>query len=77
VETIAGRHSIDSVQQTAVLGTSHIIRRVMQCEAGRLSGGDHRWFKSRSSRENRRVARDNNNNKYENNNVDTNLELFH
>jgi len=49
----------------------------MQSETGTLSGGDHRWFKSRSSRKNRRVARDNNNNnnnnhKY-NNNVDTNL----
>ena len=33
LETVPGRHSIDSVQKTAVLGTSHIIRKVLQCEA--------------------------------------------
>jgi len=38
-------YRIDSLQKTAILGTSHIIRRVMQCEAWSLSGGDHRWFK--------------------------------
>ena len=27
-----GKHSIDSLQKTAVLGTSHIIRKVLQCE---------------------------------------------
>jgi hypothetical protein len=32
VETIPGKHSIDSVQKTAVLGTSHIIRKVLQSE---------------------------------------------
>jgi hypothetical protein len=31
-EAIPGKHSIDSLQQTAVLGTSHIIRKVLQCE---------------------------------------------
>jgi hypothetical protein len=31
--TIPGKHSIDSLQKTAVLGTSHIIRKVLQCEA--------------------------------------------
>jgi len=33
LEAIPRRHSIDSVQKTAVLGTSHIIRKVLQCEA--------------------------------------------
>jgi hypothetical protein len=28
---IPGKHSIDSVQKTAILGTSHIIRKVLQC----------------------------------------------
>ena len=28
-----GKHSIDSLQKTAILGTSHIIRNVLQCEA--------------------------------------------
>ena len=27
------KHSIDSLQKTAELGTSHIIRNVLQCEA--------------------------------------------
>ena len=30
---IPGKHSIDSLQKTAILGTSHIIRKIMQCEA--------------------------------------------
>ena len=33
LETVLGRHSIDSLQKTAVLGTSHTIRKVLQCEA--------------------------------------------
>jgi len=33
LETIPGKHSIDSLQNTAILGTSHIIRKVLQCEA--------------------------------------------
>ena len=33
LETIPGKHSIDSIQKTAILGTSHIIRKVLQCEA--------------------------------------------
>ena len=27
------KHSIDSLQKTAILGTSHLIRKVLQCEA--------------------------------------------
>jgi len=30
---VPGKHSIDSLQKTAILGTSHIIRKVLQCEA--------------------------------------------
>ena len=33
LETIRGKHSIDSLQKTAILGTSHIIRKVLHCEA--------------------------------------------
>ena len=33
LETVSGKHSIDSLQKTAILGTSHIIRKVLQCEA--------------------------------------------
>ena len=49
LETIPENHSIDSLQKTAILGTSHIIRKVLQCEARSLSSGDHCWFK-RSTR---------------------------
>jgi hypothetical protein len=50
LEAIRGNHSIDSLQKAAILGTSHIIRKVLQCEAWSLGGGDRRWFK-RSTRE--------------------------
>ena len=33
LETIPGKHWIGSLQKTAILGTSHIIRKVLQCEA--------------------------------------------
>ena len=33
LETAPAKHSIDSLQKTAILGTSHIIRKVLQCEA--------------------------------------------
>jgi hypothetical protein len=33
LEAVPGKQSIDSLQKTAVLGTSHIIRKVLQCEA--------------------------------------------
>jgi len=33
LEAVPGKHSIDSLQNTAILGTSHIIQKVLQCEA--------------------------------------------
>jgi len=33
LESVLGKHSIDSLQKTAILGTSHIIWKVLQCEA--------------------------------------------
>jgi hypothetical protein len=33
LEDVPGKHSIDSLQKTAVLGTLHIIRKVLQCKA--------------------------------------------
>jgi hypothetical protein len=33
LEAAPGKHSIDSLQKTAILGTSHIIRKVLQSEA--------------------------------------------
>ena len=32
LEAVPGKHSIDSLQKTAIIGTSHIIRKVLQCE---------------------------------------------
>jgi len=33
LEAVPGKHSIDSLQKTTILGTSPIIRKVLQCEA--------------------------------------------
>ena len=33
LEAVPGKPSIDSLQKTAILGTSHIIWKVLQCEA--------------------------------------------
>jgi hypothetical protein len=56
LEATPGIHLIDSLQK--IVGTTHIIRKVLQSETWILSGGDHRWFK-RSTREKRPVTRDN------------------
>ena len=32
LEAIPGKHSIDSLQKTAILGTSHVIRKVLHCD---------------------------------------------
>ena len=32
LEAVPGKHSTDSLQKTAILGTSHIIRKVLQSE---------------------------------------------
>jgi len=33
LEAVPGKYSIDSLQKTAMLGTSDILRKVLQCEA--------------------------------------------
>ena len=33
LEVVPGKRLIDSLQKTAILGTSHVIRKVLQCEA--------------------------------------------
>ena len=33
LEAVPEKHSIDTLQKTSILGTSHIIRKVLQCEA--------------------------------------------
>jgi hypothetical protein len=52
LETIPRKHSIESLQKTAVLGTSHIIRKVLQSETLSVGGGVHHWFKRKSTRKN-------------------------
>jgi hypothetical protein len=56
LEAIPGKHSIDSLQKTAILATSHIIHKVLQSEVCNLSRGDHYWFK-RNTKEKRPVTR--------------------
>jgi hypothetical protein len=76
LETIPGQHSIDSLQKTAILGTWHIIRKVLQAETWSLSGGVHHWLKRRSTREGRKpVTRNNNNNNNDNNNNNNNVDV--
>jgi hypothetical protein len=62
---IPGKHSIDSLQKTAVLGTSHIIWEVLQRETGTVSGG---FTVGSNSRKKRPVTRDDNNDDNNNNN---------
>ena len=79
LEAVPGKHSIDSLQKTAILGTSHIIWKVLQCESWSLSGGDHRWFK-RSTGKKRLVTRDihiYNNNNNNSSNTECRLVIVH
>jgi hypothetical protein len=48
LEAVPGKHLIHSLQQTAVLGTSHTILKVLQYGTWSLSGGDYSWFKRRT-----------------------------
>jgi len=57
LEAIPGKLSVDSLQKTAILGTSCIIKKVLQSETGSLSTGDRCRFKI-SNREKRHVTRD-------------------
>jgi len=57
LESVPGKYSIGSLQKSTILGTSQTIQKVLQCEARRLSGGDHCWFE-RSPRKKRPATRD-------------------
>jgi hypothetical protein len=51
--------------KTAILWTSHIIRKLLQAKTWSLSGGVHHWLKRRSTREEKKpVTRNYNNNGY-------------
>ena len=43
IQINTGKHSTDSIQKTALLGTSHIIRKVSKTESWAFSFGDIRW----------------------------------
>jgi len=66
LETIPGKNSIDSLQKTGILGTLHLIQKVLQSETWSLSSGDCCWFR-RSTRKKKPVTKDNNNNNSNNN----------
>jgi hypothetical protein len=72
LETIPGKHSIDSLQKTAVLATSLIIRKVLQSETLSLSGGVHHCFKRKSTGKTYEKKREENNNNNNNNNTQQN-----
>ena len=50
LQGIPGTHSIDFLQKTAILGTSHVLRKALQCETWNLSDGVHRWFKKHTGK---------------------------
>jgi hypothetical protein len=56
LEVTSGKHSIDSLPKTAVLGT-HIIRKTLRSETSKLTRRINRNIKKK-----RPVTRDNNNN---------------
>jgi hypothetical protein len=56
LKAMPGKYSIGSVQKTATLRTSHLIRKVLQSETSYLCGEDHCWFKRTKSVE-RQVTR--------------------
>jgi hypothetical protein len=55
--------------KTAVLGTSHNIRKVLQAETWSLSGGVHHWLKRKSTREERKPVTRGDSNSNNNNNI--------
>jgi hypothetical protein len=60
LEAVPEKHSMYSLQTTAILGTSHIIRKVLQSATGSLSG--------KVPGKKRLATRDNNNTNTNNNN---------
>jgi hypothetical protein len=75
LEAIPGKQSVDLIKKTALLGTSHIVRKVLQSETGSLSGWDRRWFR-RSTGEKGLMKRQRNNNNNNNNNNNKSTDVF-
>jgi len=57
LEAIPGKNSIDSLQKTGILGTLHLIWKVMQSETFCLNSGDCCWFRG-STRKKKPVTKD-------------------
>jgi len=57
-EALTETHSKDSLEKTATLGTSQIIREVPRVDTRSLSGRDHLWLKRRRTGEKRHVTRE-------------------
>jgi hypothetical protein len=68
LEAMPRKHSTDSLEQSAVFGTSHIIGEVLQSETECLSGADRRWSKG-STRKTRPVTRNGDDDDDNNNNI--------
>jgi hypothetical protein len=49
LEAIPGKYSIDPLQKTALLGTSHAKQIVLHSESSSLTGGDRLSFKRSTS----------------------------
>ena len=56
LDAMSGKHSVVSLEKPAARGPSYVRRKVQQSETGSPSGGDSRWFKKRSTREQRPVT---------------------
>jgi hypothetical protein len=67
LEVIPGKHSIHSLQKTAILETSHIIQKVLQFETGSLSGGNQEEQLQEEKACDKRKYNNNNNNNNNNN----------
>jgi hypothetical protein len=52
LETIPVKHSIDSVQKTAVLGTSHVIRKVVGFTTGSREKVPGKTYEKRNNNNN-------------------------
>jgi hypothetical protein len=68
------KHSVNSIQTTAVIGISHVIRKVRQCETVYLSGGDSWRLKRGAGGERSFVTGDNK--KYNDNNNNNNNNII-
>lgn len=51
LEVVIGKYLVESVQHRIILGTSHILWKVLLFLTGNLSHCDHSWFKRNTGEE--------------------------